>query len=244
MGSAVGNTNGGGCGAPASASGAGRFDGTGRGAVGTGRVGASVGIAGVAGAVTVAAGVAGAVGVVGVGVGTAAGVTIGGGDGGPELSAIVPVPTRMPSTLAPRSNDRPMSAATGTRRRGDACSPGAIAGMPVLMYAGAAIAVGIGGARTVSMCGSSRFAPVMAGDAAVRTGPGAPMATVPLGACARAFVDGRFPVIALSSARRISVAVENRISGRAAIAWCTRPARSRGARGPPARAGSPRRARP
>ena len=67
----------------------------------------------------------------------------------------------------------------------------------------------------------------------IRAAPAAPIATVPPAAtCAGcAFVGGRLPVIALSRARRISVAVEKRISGRAAIAWCTRPATSRGVSG-------------
>jgi hypothetical protein len=103
--------------------------------VGTGRVGVRVGSAADvgtgAGVVTVAAGAA----ALATGEGlllTIAGAT-GGGPGGPELKAIVPVPTRMPMTLAPSSRDSPRRAATGMRRRCCDVSPstGAAGGIPV-----------------------------------------------------------------------------------------------------------------
>ena len=111
LGRDVGNTNGAG---PASASAevAGRFEGTGRAADDTARVVESVGTwLGPAAVVTSGAGVAG---------GSVARLVAAGADTGSvgdELEASVPVPTRIPTTLAPRSKESPISAASGTRRR-------------------------------------------------------------------------------------------------------------------------------
>jgi hypothetical protein len=81
------------------------------------------------------------------------------------------------------------------------------------------MAVAGGGARTVSTCGSSGKRPTTGEAAVLRTGA-APIDSVPPdGACAAsAPVGGRLPLLVPWSARRISVAVENLISGRAAIA--------------------------
>jgi hypothetical protein len=237
-GSEVGNEKGGGspASAPSCDGAEGLAVGGGRGVVGTGLLGVNVGRAvGFAVIDGVTVGFAAVVVDVVVAAGEADGFSFEGGSGGDELNASVPVPTKIPTTLAPRSRARPTRAGIDTpcRRWVPDVNPTggapAVIGEPV--YAAGARAVAIGAARTVSTGGSNSGAPIgpiATGTASVlRKGVAAttpPMATVPDDGAANA---GRAPVAAClprtapSSARRISVAVANRISGRAAIARCT-----------------------
>src|ERR1019366_5699849 len=250
LGNAVGNVNGGG---PASAPscGAGLNVGTG--------VGAGLGVVG-AGAAWGGTSVGTAVGDAGGGLalapvgseatdGAAGGEPVESGSGGDELNASVPVPTRIPTTLAPSNSERPTSAGMDTpcRRAGLYVNPtgGAPIAPPAVAapaYATGASAVARGTALSVSTWGSTSGAPgIMATASVLRKGvatwaPSAAAIATVLDGCpgasdGRALVCGRLPRTAPSSARRISVAVANRISGRAAMARCTCPAMSRGVSG-------------